>query len=115
MSVDISGENCELARRVTGGEVVESDSVLYLRGRTEPVDLLYLDSLDVGEPGCAEHCLMEAVEGNRLVVPGGLIVIDDTYYQGVWRGKGEMAVAYLMGCGWEVVGSGKQVVMRRKA
>lgn len=116
-SVDISPGNCETARRVCRdwpGEVVCQDSVAYLEARTLPVDCLYLDSLDTDAPGSAEHGLREAQAGERLVSAGGLIVLDDTWRVGhEWKGKGELAVPWLLSRGWGLLASGYQAVMRR--
>lgn len=116
-SVDITPGNCETARRLTAGmpcEVVQSDSAAYLTQRTEPIDLLYLDSLDADAPGSAEHGLREAIAGERLVGANGLIVIDDTAYQGGWTGKGAKAVPHLLAHNWQLLSSGWQCVLRRR-
>jgi hypothetical protein len=119
VSVDNDPAHCATARRLCGRwsrvSVVQSDSVAYLRDRTEPIDLLYLDSMDTYVAGHAEHGLAEAQAGARLVSERGLIAFDDTpAVKGVWVGKGAFAVPWLVSNGWRVVpASGYQTVLER--
>jgi spermidine synthase len=58
--VDITPAHCDFARdwtQVFGDtvNVVRQDSVEFLGRFPDPIDVLYLDSLDTTEPGHAEH------------------------------------------------------------
>lgn len=116
-SVELDGGNAQFAREWTVGlpvEVHQAHSHDYLRGRTTRVDVAYLDSADVGTDGYQECCLEEA----RLVLPNmadnGLILIDDTCWgKGAFRGKGTMAIPFLLEQGWRIVYAGYQVLLSR--
>ena len=118
-AVDISPENCAFARTWTSvfGETVqvhEQDSVAFLEQFTEPIDVLYLDSLDTTEPGHAEHGLREAEAGLPRLHERSLIVFDDTPRNGgPWTGKGAKAVPHLLAQGWRVLYDGYQVILAR--
>lgn len=120
VSVDNDPEHCRTARRLCSRwprvSVVDGDSVAHLRERTEPIDLLYLDSMDTYVAGHAEHALAEAQAGERLVSERGLIAFDDTPPdgRGGWDGKGRLAVDWLLSRGWRVrPESGYQTVLER--
>jgi len=119
-SVDIDPHHCATARKLClpwAGytEVIEADSVKFLKGRTEPIDVLYLDSMDCDTHthGHQDHGLQEAIAGEALVTDGGLIVIDDTAFAAGWTGKGAKAVPYLLGKGWKLLGCGYQAVLQK--
>jgi hypothetical protein len=118
VSLDSSPANVAFARSRTVGlpvEVVLADSREWLRSYVgPPIDLLYLDSADVGTPGFEQCCLEEA----RLALPhladGALILIDDTPAMGDgWEGKGALAVPWLLERGWRVIEAGYQVLLGR--
>lgn len=91
-----------------------ADSLVALREITEPVDMFYLDSMDTYVAGHEEHGLAEAQICADKVAPGGLIVFDDTLYEGaVCRGKGAKAVPWLLNNGWRILFAGHQVVLTR--
>lgn len=119
VSVDITPAHCATARRLCRRwgrvTVAQSDSLVYLIDRDETVDVAYLDSLDVGEPGCADHGLREAKLVEPLMSERGLIVFDDTPPTGgSWSGKGELAVPFLISRGWKLrPESGYQTVLER--
>jgi hypothetical protein len=78
-------------------------------------DLVYLDSLDTDRPGHAEHCLAEAQAALPLMEAGGLIAMDDTCWtRGSFRGKGALAVPWLLQQGWRILHSGYQTVLIRR-
>lgn len=117
-SVDINPSKVDIARRATSGMPVDvsvSDSVVFLKNWGGPrIDLLYLDSLDTYESGFAEHCLEEVKAALDKMAPGGLIMFDDTWVDGgAWRGKGTLAVPYLLSAGWEVRATSHQTIMGR--
>lgn len=118
VSVDIDGERCQSARHYCRDfsrvEVVASDSVAWLKSNETPIDVLYLDSMDADIPGTEEHGLNEAMAAEARVKHGGLIVIDDTTHDGRnWRGKGGLAVPYLLAIGYEMLASGYQCVLQK--
>ena len=108
-SVDLSRENVAFARTWTGifGDQVtihQGDSVAFLRNHTDPIDVLYLDSLDTTEPHHAAHCQQELEAALPRLHEQSLIGIDDTPWQaGAFTGKGATAVPWLLGHGWRIL------------
>jgi spermidine synthase len=93
----------------------EHDSVKYLENFSEPIDVLYLDSLDTTEPDHAEHAERELAASWPRLHEQSLIVIDDTPWQaGAWIGKGARVVPALLEKGWKILYGGYQVVLGRK-
>jgi len=119
ISVDIEPAKCAFSRLMVESfgaavSVVCRDSVSFLSAFERPVDLLYLDSMDLGVEGFQEHGLAEAKAGYRNVKSGGLIVYDDTHFSGgSFRGKGALGVPWLLEQGCEIVYSGHQTVVRK--
>lgn len=120
-SVDITDSHVEFARKwvtpfASNASIHAADSLEFLASRREPIDLLYLDSMDTDFPGHAEHCLREAELGATLLSPAGVLAIDDTAWRGgaEWAGKGRLAVPWLLEHGWRIVTAGYQVVMARR-
>ncbi len=91
----------------------ESDSTTWLAARSEPIDLLYLDSLDADQAGHAEHCLAEVQAALFALHDRSLIAIDDTVWSGGWKGKGGSVLLFLLAAGWRVVAAGCQVILSR--
>src|SRR6056297_644826 len=86
VSVDVSSDSCDYARRHTSDQttIVNGDSVAFLKNfaaQTEqPVDLLYLDSLDVcweDHHPSALHHLMELCAAMPVLSKTSLVVVDD--------------------------------------
>lgn len=118
LSVDRDPNHCALAwaicREFTCLEVLEAESLEYLRRRREGVDLLYCDSVDTTHPSAAEHYLEEARAGVRFIAPNGLIAFDDTVYRArEFHGNGKLAVPWLLENGWRIIFSGYQTVLSR--
>ncbi|MBX3452389.1 MAG: class I SAM-dependent methyltransferase [Planctomycetaceae bacterium] len=119
-SVDLSPAHCEFARVWTadfGGTVSIhcQDSLAFLRAFQEPIDVLYVDSLDTYEPGHAEHALEEVRTALPRLHERSLILIDDTpSIAGVFSGKGALAVPWLQEHGWELLYAGYQVLLQRR-
>lgn len=117
IAVDNSPENCAFARAWTEcfGDavvVVQSDSIEWLRGNRERIDVLYLDSLDLQVAGSAEHCLAEIKAAYKCLHDGSLVVFDDTLYRcRGYHGKGALAVPWLLERGWGIVHSGYQTIL----
>lgn len=76
-----------------------------------PLDLLYLDAWDMHVNGCAKNHLACFLWMESLVVPGGLVLIDDTGYPDLGKGKLVVPVAVLMG--WTVLHQGFQTLLRK--
>lgn len=117
VSMDISPDNCALARAATSHlgsvDVRCVDSVLGLSKWSGPIDLLLLDSWDTSIAGFAEHALREVKAVESQLCRKTIIVFDDTVYSsGRWAGKGALAVPYLIGRGWRIAYSGLQTILR---
>ena len=116
-SVDINPQNCRFAREWTSvfGKTVtvhQDDSVRFLQRFTEPIDVLFLDSLDTDQPGHAEHAQKELQAALPKLHETSLIVLDDTPWNaGVFTGKGALAVPWLLNHGWQIVYAGYQVLL----
>lgn len=105
-SVDISPDNLAVARQETAGwavEFVRSDSVTWLKSWQGQADLVYLDTADDPAVALAEA---QACQGKT-----GLILIDDTVWDGGWAGKGRLAVPWLREQGWQIGAVGYQVAL----
>ncbi len=119
VSVDSDPGKCQFARDYTAAfsgivQVVNADSVDFLSGFPGRIDLLYLDSLDSGEPGSAEHNLNEAKAAVDKLGPKSLVAVDDTTFgHGGWSGKGALTVPYLLSTGWQAAYSGHQTALVR--
>jgi hypothetical protein len=118
-SVDTSNSNCDFARKWTRvfGCAIKihcNDSLSYLHERSEPIDLLYLDSWDTYVPGFAEHGLREIQVAERLLHENSMVVYDDTsILAGRWQGKGMLGVPWLLDKGWRTVYVGHQTLLIR--
>jgi len=118
-SVDANLAHCEFALKWTRvfGDAVNihhGDSIDYLRRRSLPVDLLYLDSWDTYVPGYAEHGLREIQEAERSLGDQSMVVYDDTSFRaGKWQGNGLLGVPWLIERGWSPVHVGHQTVLKR--
>lgn len=112
LSIDNSQEHIEFAKKTAwGGEFVCSDSVLWLEGCEEGIDLLYLDSWDADVPGHAEHGLAEIKAAYNKLHNNSIVVYDDTIWNQGWKGKGALGVPFLLDQGWKIIASGYQVVL----
>ncbi|MEQ9410074.1 MAG: glycosyltransferase family 9 protein [Fuerstiella sp.] len=120
-SVDIGAANCEFARtwtQVFGDTVSVSceDSLQFLHRFSEPIHVLYVDSLDTTEPNHAVHALKEVQAVEAHLRPDALIVFDDSpWHAGATIGKGAEAVPWLLNRGWKIIYAGYQVIMSRTA
>lgn len=83
-SVDIDPQACELARSMTDhAKVFESDSIAYLGGFSEEIDLLYLDSYNIPNDDWTRDCepaghhLKELFAVRNCLHPNTLVVVDD--------------------------------------
>jgi hypothetical protein len=91
--------------------IINEDSVSFLQSFQQPIDVLYLDSLDTTEPGHAEHALRELEAALPRLHRSSLVAMDDTPWQaGAWLGKGALAAPLLLKNGWKVLYAGYQVI-----
>lgn len=78
------------------------------------IDVLYLDSMDVGIDGYEEHGLAEIMAASDSLHKQSVVVFDDTVWrQGAWYGKGVKAIPWMLGEGWKIEWSGYQVILVR--
>jgi hypothetical protein len=110
-SVDLVPRHLEIARELTKQfnsliTYVESDSVAFLQRYTLPIDLLYLDSMDVpihegaDRTPCQEHSLNEFKAAELKLHRQSIVLVDD-YFDG--DGKGRLTEQYMMAKGWRRV------------
>jgi predicted O-methyltransferase YrrM len=118
-SVDLNPQNVAFAREWTAvfGDTVtihHGDAIAFLANFSQPIDVLYLDSLDTTEPGHGEHAMRELEAALPKLHNRSLIAIDDTPWQaGSWVGKGARVVPWLLEQGWQVLYAGYQVLLSR--
>lgn len=119
MSVDQDARHCEFARRTVAClgdmvEVAESDSVAWLGRYEQRIDVLYLDSRDCDQPGCAEHTLREIQAAFPRLQQSSIVAFDDTCYNnGNFIGKGALGVPWLLAQNWRILHSGHQTILSR--
>lgn len=95
-------------------ELVHGDSVEFLRGFSDRIDLLYLDSFDYDKKSPApahEHTLLEAKAAMAALASDAVVLIDDHDLPG--GGRGALAVPYLESEGFELLSDDYQVLLRR--
>jgi Methyltransferase domain len=116
-SIDNNPSHCAFARQWTrcfGNtvEVCNADSIAWLGAGDEPIDVLYLDSLDTDQARCAEHGLAEIEAAYPRLRHRSLVVCDDTVYRGnAFHGKGALLVPWLTSRGWRVLYTGHQTIL----
>jgi hypothetical protein len=118
ISVDRDRVHCDFARTYCTDwpvKVVESDSVAFLKDYPGPIQVAYLDSMDVECPAHPEHGLAEFKAVEDKLTDNGLVLFDDTTWQpGTgWIGKGARAVPHALGRGFRIAACGYQVVLER--
>lgn len=119
-SVDINHEAVLASRKELlpyqgFAEVIEKDSVEYLRNFAKPIDFLYLDSYDFenDNPGPSqEHHLKEIMAAYPKLTKKSIVLIDDCGLP--HGGKGTLAIHFLLSKGWKVVKQGYQVLLVQK-
>jgi hypothetical protein len=116
ISVDNNSSHCQFASQATAELnsvfIMCQDSVSFLTHFDEPIDLLYLDSLDSNHPSAADHALAEVQASIKLMHPHSIIAIDDTVYScRQFIGSGAKAVPWLLEQGWQIMHSGYQTIL----
>ena len=108
ISVDLIPRHLEIARKITEKHnhlisYVESDSVKFLSNYGNPIDFLYLDSMDVpihegaDRVPCQQHSLNEFKAAEPILHDKSIVLIDD-YFGG--DGKGRLTELYMIEKGW---------------
>lgn len=91
-----------------------SDSVVFLKKFSEPIDFLYLDSFDFDssnpEPS-QEHSLNEIIAAYPRLHKKSVIMINDCGLP--HGGKGSLAIKYLTQQGWKIYLDGYQVILTK--
>ena len=91
-------------------EIIESDSVAYLKSFGEPIDVLYLDSDNDANLIFEE---LKACLGN--LGPESVVLIDDCFKKGDYDvEKGELVIPYLEENGWIMEASEYQALFIHK-
>lgn len=97
-------------------EYIVSDSVTFLRDFREPIDLLYLDSMDFiaeEDPNPSQdHALREGQAALHALHCQSVVLVDDCARP--HGGKGGKVIPFLLGQGWQVIGLQYQVLMTHK-
>lgn len=117
-TVDCNSANLKQAEAITASfsgctSFHLSDSAEWLANFPGQIDVLYLDSMDVGVAGYEDHALAEAQAAEVKLHAQSLILIDDTVWDRGWTGKGAKAVPWLMSRGWRILLAGYQVLLSR--
>jgi predicted O-methyltransferase YrrM len=83
-SIDIDPKNAGVTKPLVSQAVtfIVEDSLAFLPRMEEPIDLLYLDSLDGNMKGTAEHQLNEFLAAEKNLRSGSILFIDDRSYKG---------------------------------
>jgi hypothetical protein len=140
ITVDMDEENTDRARRQMAGSenmfsAVCSKGEDFLQNFSDKIDFIYLDAFDFEHPNhsdkrkskyelvlgttinnaaCHKMHLDCAVEIIRLRTPLTTIVFDDVWQEaGVWKGKGETAMPYLLLNGFALTTEGENSAVLR--
>jgi len=93
-------------------DLIEDDSVHFLKNFNKKIDFLYLDSLDFEkdnpEPSQRHH-LAEIEAAYDKLKPNSVVMIDDCDLP--HGGKGKLVIDYLVKRGWEIVAQSYQVIL----
>jgi len=112
ITVDINPNSINLAlKELDPISIHQGDSVAFLHGFEQPIDLLYLDSFDFDpanpHPSSLHH-LKELAAAQKNLRPGSIICVDDNHPNGT--GKGAYVRDYLHNIGIEPIADDYQVV-----
>ena len=124
---DISKEclkNCEqtLRKYITGNDkstdvaLTEGDGLVFLKNYNKPIDLLYLDAMDWldGYYDTQIYHLQLLLEAMDKITVGGYVMFDDTFDVDTFKGKGELAIPYLLGSNrFTCIHKGYQFIFRK--
>lgn len=114
-NVDFANDYCRQFSLPDGNsrsKVVQSRGDLGLKWWTgKPIGLLYLDSLDTGDPNHQDVNLEEFKAAEPHLYEGAMVIIDDTPTMNI--GKGCKTIRYALERGWRIKWAGYQVVLTR--
>lgn len=84
------------------------DSIKYLNNLSEQfkIDFLFLDSYDYSENdeyNCVHHQLNEVKAVEKNLKENSLILIDDVFNLNDFKGKGKLAIPYLLEKNWKII------------
>jgi hypothetical protein len=140
ITVDMDPHNAHAASRTFASldakfEAVAMKGEDYLRRRDGPIDFLFLDAYDfdhgmhsdlrqsryqkflgarIDEASCHQMHLECAESAVRLMAPGGLVCIDDTWQEdGQWTAKGTLAMPFLLERGFELIEARNRAALLR--
>ena len=114
-------EACKIITESWAGSIthIEMDSLEFLKGLDERIDLLYLDTMDYpltpeeGPVGpCQEHQLRELKLAYPNLAPKAVVLLDDNDLPG--GGKTRLAKEFLFKKGWHLLYDGQQSLWVRK-
>ncbi len=114
---DIDPTSIAVCRELTSDyashiEYVVCDSVQFLRDFPEPIDFLYLDSMDFtdADPNPPQdHAMREGQAALHALHTQSIVLVDDCLL--TEGGKGGKVIPFFLGQGWRVIGMRYQVLM----
>lgn len=105
---------------VNNFQAILGDSIEFLKGFTEKIDLLFLDSFDYcGDEEninkCHLHSLNEFKASEEKMTEGSYVLIDDVFNSD-WDGKGKLCIPYILSRGYELVYfTDSQVLLKKQS
>jgi hypothetical protein len=119
-SVDVASEALQNAQNGLGFSkpfvhFVQQDSISFLQNFNQPIDFLYLDSLDfdpLNPIPSQMHHLDEAMAAYPHFTEQTIVMIDDCGL--FFGGKGRLAISFLARMGWKVLVQDYQVILARE-
>ena len=123
-SVDINEKSIVTAQKEVNDQglsefvqIHHSDSVEFLKGFTDPVDFLYLDSYDYSDDRevqikSQEHHLKEFLAIENVLHQNSIVLIDDCDLPN--GGKGKLVVDHMLKKDWKIVMKEYQTLLVRK-
>jgi len=124
-SCDINPQAVELAKEYTQSRkntrILQKDGIKFLRNFGKKIDLLSLDFIDVGQPGCAEKHLEAYNACKRVLHEKTVVIIDDCdcdFINGKLQpinsgfgGKGRLLLPKMLKDNWKVHREGRCVIL----
>lgn len=116
-SIDINKDNLQAAEKDLGDlsdfvQFVQSDSVIFLKTFSHPIDFLYLDSYDYEAHNplpSQRHHLREIKAAYPWLTDDSIVMIDDCALPN--GGKGKLVIEYLLKRKWKIVANDYQVIL----
>lgn len=116
-SVDINEQALLNAKKELGTleefvQLIQNDSIEFLRNFNQYIDFLYLDSYDFdsSDPNPSQqHHLKEIIAVYPWLTKNSIVMIDDCHLP--YGGKGRLVINFLLQRGWKIVAKGYQVIL----